>query len=140
MLLPALLTLCASWFIWCGATFLKNLQSAREVGFPIVISLVSADNPLWMVFERVLRPLLDKLPRPIRELGYYNTHDWTYLDQGQVHDRLGSIIMHVSPGSNELLVADAAVCDYVLSRRKEFIKPVSLLGMSCLLCHVSKAF
>lgn len=128
MLSFSLFVLCASWLLWWVATFLQNLQSARKIGFPIVISLVSADNPLWMVFGRLAAPLLARLPRPIRELGYYNTHDWTYLDQGKLHERLGPVVMHVSPGSNELLVADATLCDYVLSRRKDFIKPISLLG------------
>jgi hypothetical protein len=129
MLLSSLSILCASWFVWSAASFLKNLRSARKVGFPIVISLVSPDNPLWMVFGRVASAFLSQLPRPIRELGYYNTHEWSYRDQGQAHERLGPIIMHVSPGTNELFVADAALCDYILSRRKEFVKPVSLLGV-----------
>jgi hypothetical protein len=82
-----------------------------------------------MVFGRLLTPVVSQLPRPIRELAFYNTHDWSYRDQGRVHDRLGPVVVHVSPGTNELLVADAALCDYVLSKRKEFIKPVSLLGL-----------
>lgn len=128
MLLLSLFVLCASWFVLCVRAFVKNLKAAKKVGFPIVISLISSDNPFWMVFQRLVSPILSKLPRPIHELGYYNTHDWSYLDQGRVHERLGPIIMHVSPGTNELLVADAASCDYILSKRKEFIKPLSLLG------------
>lgn len=73
--------------------------------------------------------MINHVPRSTRDLLYYNTHDWSFRDQGQVHKRLGSIIMHVSPGKNELLVADAAVCDFILTKRKEFIKPVSILGM-----------
>jgi hypothetical protein len=129
MLVSSLLILCASWFVWCVATFLRNLRAAKKLGFPIVTSLVSGENPFWMVFGRLFRPLLSRFPRPIRQLAFYNTNDWTFRDQGQLHDDLGPIITHVSPGTNELLIADAALCDYILARRKEFIKPVSLLGV-----------
>lgn len=131
MILSSLLILLASWLVWSTAALLRNLRAAKKVGFPIVISAISNQNPLWMVFGRLFAPALSRLPRSIRELAFYNTHDWSYRDQGRVHDRLGPIIMHVSPGTNELLVADADLCDFVLSKRKEFIKPVSLLGVLC---------
>ena len=36
--------------------------------------------------------------------------------------------MHVTPAGNELYVADASATDHILSRKKEFIKPIGMLG------------
>lgn len=139
MLVSSLLILCASWFVWWAVSFLRNLRAAKKLGFPIVISLVSSESPFWMVFGRLFRPLLSRFPQPIRQLAFYNTNDWTFRDQGQLHDDLGPIVTHVSPGTNELLIADAALCDHILERRKEFIKPVSLLGVKYFQFHEVKS-
>lgn len=124
-----------SWFIWCIVPFIRNLKSARALGLPVVFSIVRFDNPIWIVFGKLFRPLLARLPAPFDKLGYYNTHDWTFSDEGKTHERLGPLIMHVSPGANELFVADATICDHVLAGRKDFVKPMSLICKIYLRSH-----
>jgi hypothetical protein len=45
-----------------------------------------------------------------------------------MHHEFGKVFVHVTPGGNELFVADPAVADHILSRKKDFIKPISMLG------------
>ena len=126
MFLLSLLVACASWVVWCTVSFLKNLQTAKKLGFPIVISPVSTNNPLWIVLGPLCAPLLARFPGPIRKLAFYNTYDWMYIDQGRIHEEMGQVVMHVTPGLNQLLVGDAALCDYILSKKKGFIKPIPI--------------
>lgn len=48
-----------------------------------------------------------------------------------MHAEHGKIFIHVTPGGNEMFVADAAASDQILSRRKDFLKPIDMLGRFC---------
>ncbi|KAF7510022.1 hypothetical protein GJ744_007126 [Endocarpon pusillum] len=48
---------------------------------------------------------------------------WSFQDNYALHDELGPIFTVVTPGGNEVSVADSEVVDRILAKRKEFIKP-----------------
>ncbi|KAI9686047.1 MAG: hypothetical protein M1822_004030 [Bathelium mastoideum] len=48
---------------------------------------------------------------------------WPFDDKRAIHDRLGSAFVICSPSCNEIIIADPAAVDNLLSRRKDFIKP-----------------
>lgn len=118
----------ALWPLWCLSCFLKNRQIAKAIGVPIVVSPVGFNNPFWLFSSRLIAPHLQQLPFGLGSFVRYNTSGWNYHDKYKMHHEFGKIFVHVTPGGNELFIADPSVADHILSRKKDFIKPVSLLG------------
>ena len=54
---------------------------------------------------------------------------WSFQDKHALHDELGPVFLIVTPGGNEITVADPETAHTVLTRRKEFIKPAVMYGM-----------
>lgn len=53
---------------------------------------------------------------------------WSFDDKHALHDELGSILTIVTPGGNEVTVADPEAAQTILTRRKDFIKPAVMYG------------
>ena len=128
MMLYMFVAALAFWLIWCFTSFLKNKQIAKTIGVPIVVSPIGFNNPFWIFFSRLIAPHLQRLPFGLGSFVRYNTSGWNYPDKYKMHHEFGKIFAHVTPGGNELFVADPAAADHILSRRKDFIKPISMLG------------
>lgn len=128
MILYLLLAALAFWPLWCISSFLKNRRIAKAIGVPIVVSPIGPNNPFWMIFSRLVAPQLRRFPLNLGYFVRYNRTGWNYNDKYRMHHDFGKIFVHVSPGGNELFVADPAAVDHILSRRKDFIKPISMLG------------
>lgn len=118
----------AIWPLWCVSSFLKNRQIAQTIGVPIVVSPIGFNNPFWLFFSRLLAPHLQKLPFGLGSFVRYNIVGWNFNDKYKMHHDFGKTFVHVTPGGNELFVADPTAADYILSRKKDFIKPISMLG------------
>ncbi|KUL83713.1 hypothetical protein ZTR_07518 [Talaromyces verruculosus] len=90
--------------------FLNNLDAAKKIGLPIVISPVSRTNPAWMIFQKHLVPLLTKLPFGLGSFTRYNTMSWWFTEKHRIHQQY-----------------DPFVNQQIFSRRREFEKPSNLL-------------
>ncbi|KAH6670774.1 cytochrome P450 monooxygenase-like protein [Halenospora varia] len=109
------------------AALFKNYRIAKTVGVPIVISPISPHNGLWLALQSFLRRPLQSLPFGLGSFVRYNRQGWNYNDKFKMHAEHGKIFIHVTPGGNEMFVADAAASDQILSRRKDFLKPIDML-------------
>ena len=56
---------------------------------------------------------------------------WSFDDKHALHDELGDVFIVVTPGGNEVVVADPETAHVVFSRRKEYIKPAAMYGERC---------
>ncbi|KAF6838013.1 MFS multidrug transporter [Colletotrichum musicola] len=105
----------------------RNIQSARTIGIPVVWSPVSPFNPLWIVLNKRLSPLIRRLPFGIGKWTRYNSLDWTWVDRAHgacyVHETYGDTFAHATPREIEIHTRDPAVADEVLRRKStEFPK------------------
>lgn len=118
---------------WSTFAIIVNYRKACKIGFPIVISPVSSLNPLWILtyrgFPKVL--LLKHLPFGLGLWARCTVMGWTFQDKHALHDELGPIFLIVTPGGNEVTVANPHAAYEILSRRKEFIKPAAMYGTGC---------
>ncbi|MCJ1312350.1 hypothetical protein MMC25_006024 [Agyrium rufum] len=51
---------------------------------------------------------------------------WQFKDNGAIHRELGDCFVLVTPGMNEVIVADPMTAHSILTRRKDFLKPAAL--------------
>lgn len=117
----------ALWFIRYVGGFLSNLKAARATGLPYVVSPVAMHNPFWLVFQRSLKPILLKLPFGLGGFVRYNSLSWIFDDKYRMHQDYGTIFIHVTPGMNELHIADPGVNQQVFARKRDFEKPPWIL-------------
>lgn len=108
-------------------SFLRNLRNAQKSGLPIVISPVDFMNPVWLVLQKPLSPLLAKLPFGLGSWVRYNQLSWYFDDKYAMHQEHGKVFIHVTPGMNELHSIDPEANAQILSRRSDFEKPDRIL-------------
>ena len=115
---------------WSITSIISNRRAARQIGLPFIISPVSPLNPIWILLYRTIPSvlLLKHLPFGIGRWVRCTILGWTFQDKHRMHDELGPIFVVVTPGGNELSVADAHATHTILSHRKEFIKPPAMYG------------
>lgn len=118
---------------WTSLSLWNNYRTARRIGLPIILSPVSPLNPFWIVscrlFPKIL--LLKYLPFGLGTWARCTYIGWSFDDKHALHDELGEIFTIVTPGGNEIVVADPETAQVVFSRRKEFIKPAVMYGQYC---------
>lgn len=118
-----------AWILWTSKSLFLNYQVARKLALPIVISPLSALNPLWMLTLKLLPVLpgyLQILPFGLGKWARCTYIGWTFQDKCALHDELGLVLVLVTPSGNELWVADPNTAHIVLSKRKEYTKPTDM--------------
>ena len=103
------------------ASLVRNALAARKTGLPYLVCVANPNNILWMVFVIPLRPLLTRvLPawlwRRVRPIVY----GWEFHTRGAVIEELGPVFVIVTPSTNKLWIAEPALANDVLARRKDF--------------------
>ena len=115
---------------WTLFSIISNYNSARTVGLPIIISPVSSLSPLWILTYRAFPIVLSlkHLPFGLGKWARCTCIGWSFHDKHALHDELGPVFIVVTPGGNEVSVADPQATHSILSRRKEFTKPAAMYG------------
>jgi cytochrome P450 len=117
----------ASWGAWSCHSLYQNYRKAQAFGFPIVIVPVGSLNPLWILIYNVFTPsrdLLRRLPFGLGDWVQYSYFGWTYHDGGAAHRTMGPSFVLCTPAYFEIVVADPTAALAVLTRRKEYTKPM----------------
>lgn len=128
-LLYASLSLVLAYLIWPAIRFTNNYTEANKIGLPILIRPVNSSGPLWMFTKDLLIPVFSRLPfglgdwAPMAEIG------WTFYQKCSVHAKYGEAFIIVSPGGNELILAELSATDEIMRRRNDFIKNPDVYGM-----------
>lgn len=118
----------ASWtFIQTLRTFLQTLRQylqARRTGLPVLFAPFSAHSLPWILSHKTFAPILDRyLPFGLNYFLLYTRPSWPY--RTKLHERYGPAFFIISPGETELIIADAAAAEEVLTRsKKDFVKPI----------------
>jgi hypothetical protein len=127
-MLLILFMIISAWVGWKGTNLMRYRNIAKSTGLPYIVSPFGSHDPVWIVFQRFLRPALENLPLGMGTWVKYMVRGWNCYDKAKSHEQLGNVFMLVTPSGNDMYIADAAASDSVLSRRKDFIKPLEMMG------------
>lgn len=127
----AWLSICSLCFLayclWTAYTLFQNYRKARQLHLPIIVSPVNPLSPFWALFHKQLVPILKNLPFNIAGSVSYSYVGWPFDDKYAIHERLGDAFLVVNPANIELYIAEGEAIDTIVSRRKDFPKPVDLM-------------
>ena len=118
------------WLSWTGISLYNNYQIARQSGLRLVVSPLTPLNPAWLLLQKRLRPWINSLPWGLGGFAKYSYMGWQFDDKYAVHQKLGGAFILVTPSVNELILADPEAITQVQARRKDFVKPPLMYGMS----------
>lgn len=135
MINQILLCVAVAWFTYGIVCFARKYSDARRIGIPIVSSPVGQMNVLWIILQPILLPLLRRLPFGLGSFIRYNRRGWAFDDKCNMHLEFGDAWVHVTPSANWLYLSDADAVKELLSRRRDFIKPISIYSASKCLYH-----
>ena len=108
-------------------SFARHLRAARKTGLSIAISPIDPLNPIWVLFQRFLLPIVRILPFGIGAWTRYNRRGWLFYDKFRMHADLGDAWLHVTPGTLTLYLGNASACQEVYARKDDFTRPTHIL-------------
>lgn len=135
MISQILLGLAIAWLMYNIICFALKYSDARKSEIPIVASPVGQMNVFWVILQPVLVPLLRRLPFRLGSFTRYCSRGWAFYDKCNMHLELGDAWVLVTPSANWLYLSDADAVKDILSRRRDFIKPVSIYSAYNCDCH-----
>lgn len=124
-LLKIIATIVLGLSSWTLLSLLKNYKTARQIGLPLITSPVTPLNPFWILTWQLFPPILflRYLPFGLGTWARCTYMGWNFDDQHALHDDFDDIFTIVTPGCNEIVIADPEAVVNVFSRRKDHIKP-----------------
>ena len=114
------------WLLHSTFSIAKNLRAAAKIGLPVAISPIDPINPVWILCQKYLIPLLKVLPFRLGQWTRYNHRGWLFYDKFRMHADLGDAWLHVTPGSLTLYVGNATACQEAFARKDDFTRPTHL--------------
>jgi len=118
-----LLAIALPYTAWYFQSLFVNYRKARQSGFPLLVCPANTDNVIWIVFAVAFRSTLARfLPAFIYNRVKPAIYGWEFLYRNEVFERLGSSFILVTPGKNELWVADPETAHPILIRRNDFLQ------------------
>ncbi|MCJ1246846.1 hypothetical protein MMC30_004055 [Trapelia coarctata] len=126
--LSILISIIVASALWLSVSLFNNYNAARQIGFPIILSPVSALNPLWILTQKAfpVQSLIKYLPFGLGQWARVSYIGWTFQDKYSVHMKLGDTITVVNPSYIEIFTADPDATHRILARRTEYIKPAMM--------------
>ncbi len=107
---------------WPVINLLKNYIEARKIGLPIVVNPIDLMNPVWILTQKRLIPLLEALPFGLGKWVSYSGLGSVFSNRYSLHSKNGPAFLVVTPKEINVFVDDAKAVEDILSRRKDFIK------------------
>lgn len=109
--------------LWCCQSLFANYRKAQKSGFPIIVCPANTSNILWMLFSVTFRTLLAQyLPSFAYDHVKAGIYGWEFICRYELFARIGSSFILVTPGKNELWVADPEVTHSILMGKNDFFQ------------------
>ena len=89
-----------AWVLYSWYCLFINYLAARKIGVPIAIIPINHENPLWIIVDKILNPLFERLPFGSGNFTTYNWRGWEFQDKKKSHLELGDVFAVVTPGRN----------------------------------------
>lgn len=122
MLLILFCTPLATFFLLRISRIVHHYFQARKLNIPILVSLVSRHDKLWLLCRRYFW-WIEHLPFGVGEWFRFSHHGWTLDDRWRIHELYGEAFVIVSPGANEIYISNGAATVEVLTKYKTWPKP-----------------
>ena len=117
-----ILTIFGILFTLKAAALIRNYVAALRTGYPIIAFPVASRGMIWAIFSPIIRPYAAKwCPVWIYERIVVLTAGFEFYYGPQLHAKLGKVFVAVSLDECTLWVADPALANVVLQRRKDFL-------------------
>lgn len=120
---------CIAYIIWTIFRLQQNYVQARKIGLPILFSPIDSLGPIWLTSKSFIGPIFEKLPFGLGDWVSRTDVGWTYYHRYQIHAKYGEAFIIVSPGENEMILAEPSAAEEVTRRRNDFIKNPAMYGM-----------
>jgi hypothetical protein len=118
--------------IWLAHRLITNYAIARRVGVSVVVIPVDPESPLWMLTSDYLGPFIDRvlswIPFGSGSFTRYAHRGWDVHDRAKSFLELGDAFILITTGKNWLYVCNAETVAEMLQRRKEFERPLEIMG------------
>lgn len=128
----ALLLAPVTYLVWLAHRLTTNYLIAHRVGIPVVVIPVDPESPAWMLTSDYLGPFIDRvlswIPFGSGSFTRYAHRGWDVHDRAKSFLELGDAFILVTAGKNWLYVCNAETVPELLQRRKEFERPLELMG------------
>ncbi|KAL4861594.1 hypothetical protein BDV12DRAFT_207890 [Aspergillus spectabilis] len=113
-----------AYITWKLISLTRFYMHGRRSGFPIFIAPFPTKNIIWMVITPMLQPLLQKyIPEPLYTRLDVAIYGWECRQKAEIHGRVGKTFVLVTLDECTLWVADPAIANVILQRRKDFLQP-----------------
>lgn len=133
--LQLIVTLVLIWWTFQAYRLLANYKCATQIGVPIVCVPISPDNPLWIALQTSFTSLFKYIPFDAFSFTRYCKLGWEFHDRFRPFSTLGDVFVLVTPDRNWFYVGEAEAANDILSRGREFGRPVWMLSKApCSLC------
>ncbi|KAF1833939.1 cytochrome P450 [Decorospora gaudefroyi] len=117
----ALLALPCTLLFWTAQSLSRNRAKAKATGLPYLERWVSPMNPLWLLCGSSLVRLFERFGIASDNFSRIYSFGWEANARAQIHENNSSdVLLVVSPGGLQLVVADARVAYDILQRRTDF--------------------
>lgn len=123
MIIEILLGLILAIFTWSMVAMEINYRRASTMGIPLVRLPVDPINLAWILTERPIFSILDRLPINWGTFGRYARRGWHFKDKSYSHVKYGPIWAHVTPSDIYVSVADPEAIHNIFMRRGDFLRP-----------------
>ncbi|KAF7920215.1 uncharacterized protein EAE97_011556 [Botrytis byssoidea] len=123
-----LLLLPLSWILYTTYHLYQNYQTALQTQLPLIILPSSPDNPLWVLTQRFILPLIRLLYGEC-DITRYGKLGWEYYVKYRVHREKGDAVMLVTPGFNWVYVCEKEAFVEIFRKREGFPRPAEMLAM-----------
>ncbi|CAG8981152.1 hypothetical protein HYALB_00005867 [Hymenoscyphus albidus] len=133
-----------TYLVWVIHRLTNNYTVARRVGIPVVVIPVNPESPLWMLLSDYIGPSIDRilswLPFGSGYFTRYAHRGWDVHDRAKSFLELGDAFILVTTGKNWLYICNAETLTEILQRRKEFERPLEIMGRGKRLAKTSKSY
>lgn len=120
-------SLLAIWCLYNVFCLARNYMTALRIGLPVVVSLISPDNPLWIALQTSAGSVFRHLPFDAFSLTRHTRLGWEFHDRYAMHQRLGDAWLLVTPARNWLFIANPKTVTSIFNRARDFIHPAWML-------------
>lgn len=117
-----------TWLFINAYRLLANYRRAPALHGPLVLALISPDNPIWIALQTALPCVFRHIPFQSISFLRYSRLGWEFHDRYKTHQRLGDAWVLVTPDRNWLYVAQAEAACEIFARGRDFGRPVFMLG------------
>ncbi len=127
MIIELVASFVLAYFLWTAYCLESNVRKARALGVPVVRCPLDHNNLAWMIFQPFVWKVVDRLPIQWKSLPAFvriTRRGWHFMEKADLHVRLGPVWAMVTPVVVQLHFADPDAIDDIMTRRKDFNRPV----------------